>query len=141
MNAAKTRQDVLREAYAHFSKPGASLAWDGGSAQCVYRLGNDPASPVRCAFGAVIPDDRYDYRFEGRYADDVIEGFKRHPDGGGEEWELVPGIRDVFADDVTGQWANEFQQLHDVIAESDAGIDQLLKELVAFAANDGIVLA
>jgi hypothetical protein len=47
----------------HFSKPDAVLGKTG--INCLYRLDSDPLSPVRCAVGCLIPDDKYNPVWEG----------------------------------------------------------------------------
>jgi hypothetical protein len=53
----------------HFSAPGAELAvgWDEEASEdaCFYRYNGDPTSPIRCAAGVLIPDDKYSPSLEG----------------------------------------------------------------------------
>ena len=77
---AMTTQEAYEQIRAHFSKPDAVFAFseeeydraEGNG--CVYRLGGNPKSPVRCAFGALIPDELYDPKFENVSAVELISG-------------------------------------------------------------------
>jgi len=63
-----TIDEMYNQMKDHFSKPGAVLGKEMvniGGGSCYYRLDRNPASPVRCAVGCLIPDDKYDPDWEG----------------------------------------------------------------------------
>lgn len=79
-----TTQEAYEKIREHFSKPGAQRAYESKATSdlsgCVYRgldeNGNrDPHSPIRCAFGVLIPDDRYDPEMERKYCGEVIRSY------------------------------------------------------------------
>lgn len=59
---------TLQEAYegivAWFSRPDAVLGWDDVAQSCVYRGNGEANSPVRCAAGCLISDEKYDPEIE-----------------------------------------------------------------------------
>jgi hypothetical protein len=62
-----TIDEMYNQIKDHFSKPDAVLSKsppDRGG-MCFYRLDRDPLSPVRCAVGCLIPDDKYNPDWEG----------------------------------------------------------------------------
>lgn len=72
-----TTQAAYEKIRAHFSQPDVERAYEETLRSCVYRgLGvdgeRDPHSPIRCAFGVLIPDDRYSPDMEERFADTLI---------------------------------------------------------------------
>lgn len=56
-----TIEQAYRKIRAYFSAPGADFGYDVSSASCVYRTEDGR----KCAVGCLIPDTKYDPRFEG----------------------------------------------------------------------------
>lgn len=54
-------QEAYERIREFFSRPDAQLAkrGDGGMPACFYRGDSNPASPLRCAVGCLIPDELY----------------------------------------------------------------------------------
>lgn len=67
------KQEILQAVEAHFSQPGAQLSKDFETNHCFYRNGSDPHSPIRCAVGALIPDDLYDSRWEYKTVESIFD--------------------------------------------------------------------
>lgn len=78
-----TNQEAYDAILAHFEQDGAVFGWgdirridDNGyvsvERDCVYRGNGDPKSPLRCAFGCLIPDDLYNPGMEGTTASGVL---------------------------------------------------------------------
>jgi hypothetical protein len=63
-----TVDEIYNQIKEYFSRPDAVFAMkDRGKdrlSSCVYRLDNDPSSPVRCVVGCLIPDDLYNPAWE-----------------------------------------------------------------------------
>jgi len=69
-----TIDEMYNQMKEHFSKPDAVLGKEmaiGG--MCFYRLDRDPLSPVRCAVGCLIPDDKYNPDWEGLSVRDAMK--------------------------------------------------------------------
>ena len=68
-DAPMTVEEARREIKEFFSRPDAELAKvrdaEEGGMKCVYRGNDDPSSPLRCAFGCLLPDELYDPSLEG----------------------------------------------------------------------------
>lgn len=124
-------QEFYDKTFDHFNKDGSVFGANktGGSAygSCVYRGDEDPKSPVRCAWGIHIPDDKYDPDMEGSSAYAVIE-----------RWELIP------VDQRTNEnfdFINRTQSLHDRTAQffSDSPMTTFLQGLNNLATEAGLV--
>ena len=76
-----TVDDIYNQIKEYFSRPDAVFAMKdrGKDGNCVYRLDNDPSSPVRCVVGCLIPDDLYNSDWEGAGVNVLI---KHRPDFG-----------------------------------------------------------
>lgn len=145
MDERKTWEQVVRGTYEYFSRPGAKLAFEqrynadeDEIGICVYRGDYDATSPIRCAFGVHIPDDRYDPRMEGVSAGALIDGC---PASG----TTLPPLRDLFAPDATIAKLEYLQGLHDDIARSFEGtpeeaVQEFLTTLESEAKQWGIAL-
>jgi hypothetical protein len=61
-----TVDEIYNQIKEYFSRPDAVFGMKdrGRDGNCVYRLDNDPSSPVRCAVGCLIPDDLYNSDWE-----------------------------------------------------------------------------
>jgi len=92
-----TTQEAYERMRVFFSRPNARIALTEGGT-CVYRGEDDPASPLRCAVGCLIPDDQYHYSFEGEAIYDEIVA-------------KVPAIQDVDID-----FLLQAQESHDASA-------------------------
>lgn len=96
-----TAQEAYEKIRAHFTKPDAVFSWDESKNNCVYRKDGDPASPVRCAVGVLIPDKFYDVELEENSIDMLLDNL-RH---GGPIW-----LRDLLPVEA---FLNDAQTLHD----------------------------
>jgi len=72
-----TVDDIYNQIKEYFSRPDAVFAMKYD--HCVYRLDNNPSSPVRCVVGCLIPDDLYNSAWERAGVDALI---KHRPDFG-----------------------------------------------------------
>lgn len=113
-----TRADIIQRVREHFSKPDTVLAFDG--AKCIYRGENDPASPVRCFVGVIIPDEIYNPEFENEPASLIFD-------------VLAP----LVATDVTPAWLDNLQAIHDDHAAGGVHfhMEDLLRDLDYFASR------
>ena len=97
----KSKAEIIAKIREHFSKPDSVMAWDSDGI-CVYRgtsdeesdgmLIRDPHSPVRCAFGVLIPDELYKPEMEGKTASDVCENFPEVAALFPKEWTRTGGF-------------------------------------------------
>ena len=93
-------QQAYEKIVDHFSEPGAELANnEAGPTSCVYRGDYDAKSPIRCAFGVLIPDELYTPDFENTTAFNL---FDNHPQ-----------LTALFDDVGTRRFIVEAQRLHD----------------------------
>lgn len=136
-NKPMTKTDVINKVRKHFSQPDAEYGFligvdtseyaaslnDGTIGDvCVYRGDHDASSPIRCAFGCLIPDELYDPEFDrGSFAADVCVSY--------------PEIADLFADDVSYEWLNNLQRIHDTCARNNDPMEVFLAELDEFYVN------
>lgn len=145
--ATMTKQEVYEQIRSHFTKPGAVLAYepmskDSGNG-CVYRLNQDPKSPVRCAFGLLIPDEVYHPEMENKNASDLIYAYRSlnelyggempnegeyHPDMEDEEW-VPQGLVDFI---------NEAQLKHDNAAMHEGTVESFVLSLDELAMKSGL---
>lgn len=115
-----TKKDVYEKVKAHFSRPGAVFGYDPNG--CVYRGEDDAHSQIRCAFGAILPDDRYHPGMENTIASTVIDGdwfisvnsWGEEPKPGYELTNLFENWDNGFA-----EFIDEIQQAHDTEAKSN----------------------
>jgi len=111
-----TIDEMYNQIKEYFSSPDAVLsksAPDHGGV-CYYRLDKDPASPVRCVVGCLIPNDMYDPRWEGNT---VYELFT--------EFNNFGPILNIKKDDLSYNFLQAAQYDHD-----DSGsVDELLDKL------------
>ena len=92
-------QQAYENVRAYFTRPGAELATvavEEGALECVYRGDDDPASPLRCAAGSIIPDEEYRPEFEGKSALSI--------------WQAVPTFRDS---EIDRHFLTAAQEAHD----------------------------
>lgn len=120
LNPLLNPSDVVRIIHEHFSKPDAVFGFvsnNNDDDYCVYRGNDDPSSPVRCAFGCVLPDDLYKPKMENKTASHVL----------GENGK----ISDLF--NWNGFAWNEFldvlQNIHDNNARAGSSISQFFDDL------------
>lgn len=66
-----TKQEAYEKIRKHFSKPDAVYGYSADAGRCFYRVDQKPYSKYRCAVGCLIPDKKYDPRFDD---DDWIVG-------------------------------------------------------------------
>lgn len=117
-----TTNEVLDAVKEYFSRPGAVLAAnmdaEDGEVRCVYRGDNDPASPVRCAIGCLIPDELYNPDWEGYSACAVLPTLVEN------------GV--IAADLATGGHCYFFDMLqaaHDDLVTEGQGVERFLERL------------
>lgn len=100
-----TEREIIAKVREHFSRPDAQYGYDAESACCVYRLDNDPASPVRCAVGVLIPDEAYVPEIESCVAPTLVASgvytYENDEDKDGTLWRLgdlveLPGDAGLF---------------------------------------------
>lgn len=120
-----TPQEAYEQIRAWFSKPDAQLAWDTESGGCVYRGNSDPHSPLRCAVGCLIPDDKYKPSFEHC-------GLRQPGD------DLDGGM--VVANADLRRFLSAAQDVHDHYASLDATTEEFLVELDTVAERHGLEL-
>lgn len=95
----------------HFSREGAEYAiresrssdpvsGSFNERMCVYRMDEDPSSPIRCAFGVLIPDDKYNPAMEGEAAIGILISD-------------AYGLEDLAADQATRKFIATAQGSHD----------------------------
>jgi len=130
------KQEIYLKMREHFSKPNVKfgvIARDTVTEDCVYRGNSDPTSPIRCIFGCILPDDKYDPGMEGKFADQVIDQY---------------GLKDMFPSD-TWEFIADMQALHDELARSinrnqidiDVARHDLIYELDRRAEKEGLAVA
>jgi hypothetical protein len=68
-----TKQEIYERVRDHFSVPGTRMGYSNSAESCVYRGGNNPVSPVRCAFGVLIPDELYEPKMENTLVGQLLE--------------------------------------------------------------------
>ena len=127
MDTPFTRATAIAKIREHFSQPGAELGIsyehdDDGT--CLYREDGDPASPVRCGIGVLIPNDLYSNYIEGASAGDLLH----------EKWALSS----VFGADITPIFLDRVQEIHDKIAKEGGTASNFLAALDQ-AVNDGLL--
>lgn len=108
MNEAETK--ILNQVREYFMRPGAVLAQEDGGTTCVYRGEHEPHSPVRCAFGVLIPDELYSPAMEENIASAVLRDYS-------ELAALFEGIDESFLDTI--------QFVHD----SASSVEEFLSQL------------
>lgn len=111
-----TTQEAYERIRAHFNRPEAVLAKEeiDGISRCVYRGGGDAKSPIRCAFGVLIPDSKYTPDMEDKFAGAVCD-----------QW---PKVMEVVSD-VRPQFIEEAQYLHDSRAHDARDFVRQLDEI------------
>lgn len=109
-----TTQEAYEAIREFFSRPEATLAWDEGLGECVYRGGGEPDSPIRCAFGCILPDDLYSPNMEGT---SVIILKDSEP---GSMWK--PVLRHF--EGVNLKFLERAQHAHDSLAQETARCDR-----------------
>lgn len=72
-----TTQEAYEQIKEFFSQPDAVRGFDENGMGCVYRAGEDRLSPIRCAFGCLIPDEMYHPDIEGLGADEAFRWLQR----------------------------------------------------------------
>lgn len=122
MTVTEIREKVIE----HFSKPDAVMGYvknpDAETAEeidgkCVYRGDGDPASPVRCAFGCLIPDEIYNPNWDlngGKISAYLFS----HSDA----------LQDLFSSEDQGEIRN-LQSLHDSMANSGHSPAEFVEEV------------
>lgn len=131
MSEKLNKQEIIAKVREHFSQPGAQLAIRTNvdhnfpdEAQCVYRGGFDPTSPLRCAFGVLIPDEAYEPSMEGSRAQAVVDD--------------NPHLKNLFESDVYdgneffSTFLNRLQRVHDDIANAKGTVSGFLASLADF---------
>ena len=116
--AVLDNQAAYERVRAWFSEEGHEIARvkRDGMTECVYRGDGDPHSPVRCAFGVLIPDELYDSRMEGRNCRAVLDD------------AAFPELRKQFRE-ADHEFLRQMQIAHDVEAEDPADLIFLLDKL------------
>lgn len=123
------KKEVITKVREHFSQPGVRYGRpeheDPNVAMCMYRGNSDATSPIRCAFGVLIPDDLYSPDMEGTTSDGVLS-----------HW---PAVADLFDLDLREQdtiydpsFLSRLQQVHDDAARQVLPIDEFLINLDEF---------
>ena len=115
-----TKQEAYDKIVEHFSKPDAVLGRDEFTGNGVSRRKSDPASPVRCAAGCLIPDEKYQAAFEGHgaHSERVVNAYTI-------SFEVAHFVRDC-------------QELHDKAAKFGGTVEFFLRELFEFARISGL---
>jgi hypothetical protein len=111
-----TTQEAYEKIRNHFLQPDAVFAVDPrsgiyGKGSCIYRGDYDPHSPVRCAFGVLIPDHLYKLQMETKTAEAVLRDHDTLADAlkdGDQRYEIN------FV-----MFVDEAQSAHDTIATSE----------------------
>jgi len=106
-----TIDEIYNQIKEYFSRPDAVFAMKdrGKDGNCVYRLDNDPSSPVRCVVGCLIPDDLYNSAWERAGVDALI---KHRPDFG--------AAIGVTQDSEAHKFLAVVQPIHDRLAHDEA---------------------
>lgn len=115
-----TKTEVFDAIEAHFSKPDAVLGQGppdpddllSGGVVCLYRGDKDPASPVRCGIGAIIPDELYRTFWENKSVSTIFDEL------------IVCGVigRERDFDD---HFLTRVQDAHDVSTSVEGFLDRL----------------
>lgn len=118
---ALKEHEIIAHVREFFSRPGAEFAFetteDDDSGLCVYRGNQDPASPIRCAIGCILPDRLYRPEYEEKAARVL--------------WDVLTGER-VISAEVTPDFLTNLQQVHDDAATEEKSIAQFLSNLDEF---------
>lgn len=137
------RAEAVRRVREHFERPDAALSFDRERGEgngddklqgmCMYRLGEFATSPVRCAFGVLIPDELYEPVMEGKDARSVTEEF--------------PQLEGLFSEDALGLAIGNpgtlflvaLQRVHDNVAADPQGtVEDFLAALKTFELMEGL---
>ena len=54
-----TKEEIKQTVIEWYEDPEHELGYDEEAGFCVYRLNEDPTSPIRCSVGVLIPDHLY----------------------------------------------------------------------------------
>lgn len=110
-------QEIFDKVYTHLEQQGGASALETGA--CLYRSEDGKM----CAVGCLIPDDKYDPKFEGEPVDELIYA----PDGWKPEWFTG----DKHSDDIVSfLW--KLQEAHDADLRS-SGLDSWRYRMIEIA--------
>ena len=115
MNTQERRQDIYNRVKAHLLKQGqrASIAGEG----CMYRLVLEDGTVLKCAIGGLIPDDKYDPKWEGKAAWGLISkqsfrdatGF--YTEDGGAGTGFAKQLQEIHDEWTPDHWEEQLRDL------------------------------